>query len=378
MAISAPRDPELTEKKLTEWLAGRLSDARDLTLSNLELPPSGNSNETLYFDARWTETGEAHHERLVARVQPDNFQIFLDADVMLQYRMMEALAAHSAVPVPQLRWAETDRSVLGSPFFIMERVDGRVLLEVPSYQKSGWAVDLTPAEREQLWLSAMEAFSLIPRLDWTNGFDFLAEGTADSYLDRYLEWVRAWYTWAGRGRHRPITDAAMEYVLSHRPGQSSCGVIWGDARVGNMIFTETADVAAVIDWEMAALGPPEIDLGWWLFFDRFMTDGMGVSRLDGFPDREDTISHYETLTGLGTSDLEYYEILAALRMATVIIRTGEMRVEQGVFDDATGFTTQNPVTQLLARHLGLPVPELAPQFQAVVAQREASVERAPG
>jgi aminoglycoside phosphotransferase (APT) family kinase protein len=366
------RDPESTHKRLIGWLRQKLPDATDLKVSVLEMPRTGNSNETGYFDAHWEAGGDRRHERLVLRVQPDDRQLFLGTDVMLQYRMMDALAHTSDVPVPTLFWAEPDAEVLGSPFFVMGYLEGQVAAEVPSYHKSGWIVDLAPGQRHELWLNAMDAFARVARVDWRNGFDFLSDRDNAPGLGTYLAWVRDWFEWAARGRDLPLLAAGLDYVGSRRPDDTAVGIVWGDSRLGNMIIRDDLSVAAVIDWEMAALGPPEVDLGWWVFFDRFLTEGMATPRLDGIPGRDETIAHFESLIGRRGRDVEYYEVLAALRMAIIVLREADIRVEKGVLPPTTTMGTNNPVARILAEHLGLPAPDLAPEFLAIVAEMENS------
>jgi aminoglycoside phosphotransferase (APT) family kinase protein len=365
LAIPQQRDPELTRKRLTEWLDERLDHPPDLAVSDVAIPTMGFSSETFYLTATWSEDGQSRSERLVTRVQPVAYQALLDPDVMTQYRMMAALDAHS-VPVARVRWAEDDPAVLGAPFFVMGHVDGRCPTSVPSYHMGGWVKDLTAVERERMWLSAMDAWTRIPRLNWADGFGFLDTGKGVPGLDRLLSWVERWYGWAMQERARDLTDAALDWVLSNRPTPSSVVVSWGDASACNMIYGDDLAVGAVIDFEMASLAPREVDLGWWLFWDRFMTEGSGVPLLDGFPSRADTIAHYESLVGEKVRDLEYYEVLAALRMATISSKFADMQIEFGLLGKDSTLATNSPVTQILARYLDLPVPDLAPEYKALL------------
>jgi aminoglycoside phosphotransferase (APT) family kinase protein len=362
MVIPKNRDAEALAKCLTGWMAGQIPGARDLEIVNIRVPRTGNSNETAFFELAWNEGGQHRRERLVARIQPSEYQLFLDADVLWQYRMMEAIAAHSTLPVPPLFWSESDPAVLGGPFFIMGHVDGQVAAERPSYHRVGWVVDLVPSERERLAHNAMSVLAEVARLDWRRGFEFLSDGIQASALRRYLRWVRDWYTWAARGREMPLLQAGLDYLDAHQPEENSCGIVWGDARLGNMIIADDLTVAAVIDWEMATLGPREVDLGWWLFFEEFLTDGFGLAPLDGIPRRPEMISEYQSLTGHQVHDIEYYEILAAVRMAIIVIAGTDGQIRSGRLPASTTVATNNPATQILARHLGLSEPRLAPEY----------------
>src|SRR5207248_1247676 len=98
----------------------------------------------------------------------------------------------------------------------------------------------------------------------------------------------------------------MAAVPGHVPaGRPSIHVLgWGDARVGNMIFGDEHTVVAAIDWEVASIGPPAIDVAHWLFFDEFATHACGIEPLPGWPDRATTVARYEALSGRSLDDLE--------------------------------------------------------------------------
>jgi len=369
MAVPKGRDPEVTRTKLTEWLSEQMPDASDVALSNVDTPSQGFSNETAYFDASWTEDGQRREESMVARIQPTGYQLFLDNDVMLQWRMMRAIAASSDVPVPPLFFAETDPSVLGSPFFVMGKVEGRVPQQLPPYHVAGWLVDdLSLEQRETLWFNAIDTLGAIHRLDWHDDFAFLDRpGRGEIGLDRYLGWVEDWYAWATKGREFELADAAMLYLREHQPDDPAVGVVWGDACLGNVMVADDLSVAAILDWEMAALGPGEADLGWWLFMDEMFCEGFSLPRLEGIPSRDATIERYEHRVGRTVDDIEYYRLLAAMRMAVVTIRSVDLQVELGALPADTSMYTRGPVGLVLARMLGRPVPELSPEMATMAA-----------
>ena len=74
-------------------------------------------------------------------------------------------------------------------------------------------------------------------------------------------------------------------------------MVWGDARVGNMCFADDLSVVALFDWETAGTGPPDIDLGWWLMFERFLCEALGFTRLPGVPDDDEFVRRYQEFGG---------------------------------------------------------------------------------
>jgi aminoglycoside phosphotransferase (APT) family kinase protein len=115
-------------------------------------------------------------------------------------------------------------------------------------------------------------------------------------------------------------------------------------------------VLSVLDWDMATLGGPELDLGWWCFFDRLHTEGIGVPRPDGFPDRDAVVARYEELSGHEVRHLGFYEPFAAFRGAVVAHRMFTMRIEAGQLPADTDLLVTNPALQLTAALMGLPSP----------------------
>jgi aminoglycoside phosphotransferase (APT) family kinase protein len=140
-------------------------------------------------------------------------------------------------------------------------------------------------------------------------------------------------------------------------------VLWGDARLGNMIVGDDHLVAAAIDWETASIGPPVLDLGWWLMMDDYATSAVGVERLDGFPSPAETTSIYGAGSGLVGADLDEAELLAAVKLAITLIRTGDSLVARRVVDADSRFAHDNVPTQMVARRLGVTVPELSPDYR---------------
>ncbi len=283
--------------------------------------------------------------------------MFQEYDLARQFRIMEILAA-TDVPVPRVLWFESDPSILGASFYVMERVEGRIPTDTPPYHVGGWVTEIEPATRAAIWWSGLETLARIHRLDHRAlGLDFLAPPPPGSTcLERQLGFYTRFLAWAARGKPQPTSEAALVWLERNRPRDPEpVGICWGDARIGNMIFQDGRCVA-VLDWEMATLGDPEQDLAWYLFFDRHHSEGCGAPPLPGFPSREESIARYEEWTGRTTRHVAYYEIFAAFRFAVIMIRVAQQLQTAGLFPPDADFETNNTATNLLARMLDLPPP----------------------
>jgi aminoglycoside phosphotransferase (APT) family kinase protein len=352
--VPSARDEEDTRRRLEAWLRPRLG--RDVVVTDLTVPDgSGYSNETLLFRAAWTADGQAEAADLAARLRPIGYAVFAEYDLSLQYRCLEEVAARSTVPVPRVRWFEPEEAALGAPFFVMDRVQGLVPPDSPPYTAGGWLFEASPEDQARLHERALGVLADLHRLDWEEGFGFLQRNDlGPPGMATQLVAGRAYLEWAAEGGRLPVHEAALAWLEANRPEEPPVGLNWGDARIGNMMFRDFEPVA-VFDWEMATLGPAEVDFAWWLLLERYSAEGNGQPPLPGFPDRAATIARYEELLGREVRDLEYYEVWAALRFAIVLVRVIRMMTAHGVIPPGSGFDLDNFATAELRRLIG---PEL--------------------
>jgi aminoglycoside phosphotransferase (APT) family kinase protein len=122
-----------------------------------------------------------------------------------------------------------------------------------------------------------------------------------------------------------------------------------------MIFRDGRCVA-VLDWEMATLGPAEMDLGWFLFMDRHHSEGIETPRLAGLGDRAATIARWETQVGRSAEHVAFWEAFTAWRFAVIMVRVGQQMQSIGVLPADSSFPADNTASRLLAKTLDLPPP----------------------
>jgi len=357
--VAEGAEGEREAQRLAEWLGKKMPRAQALSVSpRVRSGATGFSSDTLIFDLAWREEGAPHHEGIVVRRAPIGHRVFPSYDIPRQHRILRILAT-TDVPVPRTPWLEEDPAILGSAFYVMERIEGRIPTDSPPYHVGGWVTEIAPAERSALWWSGLEVLARIHRLDWRAlGLSFVdTPGPAATPLLRQLDDYERFLAWATPGVRHPTCEPALAWLRTHAPdGPEPVHFCWGDARPGNMIFQQGRCVA-VLDWEMATLGNPVQDLAWWLFLDRHHSEGLGAPRLEGFPDRAQTIARWEERTGLPARHVDYYEVFAAFRFAVIMIRVAQGFIAAGTLPPDARLATNNIVTQLLAKMLGLPVPD---------------------
>jgi aminoglycoside phosphotransferase (APT) family kinase protein len=350
------RDPEVTREALQAWLAAQLAGATDVAVGPVSTPAgSGFSNETLLFDATWSEGAEARAESFVIRVEPTTHRVFLDVDLERQFRVMEALGAKTDLPMPPVRWFEPDRSVLGAPFAVMSRVDGRAAPDSPPYTTEGWVVELAPEQRASMWDQAVGVLARVHTLDVdAAGVGFLRDTPYNGNAAQ-LELYERSHAWACDGQPNPTIDDALVWAREHLPPERRETLVWGDARPGNILFRDAAPVA-VLDWEMVALGDPQLDLGWWLFLDRHQSDGYGVRNPEGIPSLAEQTARWSELTGYDAPDLHWHEVFAGIRFGVVMERLATLGKSIGMIPVDYPMELDNAVTRILANLLDLPAP----------------------
>ncbi len=337
MPLPSRRDYDELRARLGKWLAARLPDDARPRISEISIPEgSGNSSETLMFDAHWTEAGESRGGRYVARTSPDmsDWPVFPQYDLELQHACLRMVARHSDVPVPGAPWIELDPGHIGSPFLVMERVDGIVPTDNPPYVFGGWVADASPEQRARLQRASVDVLARLHAIDLSAAdaafLDRPEYGATP--LEQHLGYQRWYYDWA-RGPERFATlERCFDWLDAHRPGKPRPPVLnWGDSRIGNLLYRDFEPVA-VLDWEMAALGAPEVDLAWMSFMHRFFADmaqKMGLAGIPGFMRRADLIAQYQELSGREVHDMEFWEVFAGLRYGIISIRIGLRGIEYG-------------------------------------------------
>ena len=319
--VKASRDPEETRGAIERWLSGRLNVP--VAVWDLDIPTgAGVSNETFLFRARWDVDGKPTQSEYVLRLHPSpDYQVFFDPEFRMQFDLLDRIRKISDVRVPEVYWFEDDPATFGRPFFVMERKHGRVPVSIPLYNREGFLVDATPAQRRHAWEGVIAQMATIHSVPVTE-FEFLDRPQwGATPLEQQLTYWKKAAEW-GLENHYPVQlDEMITWLRANQPVSIERGLSWGDARIGNVMFDDNFDVAAVLDWEQASLIGPTADLAWWLFFDEMFSTGQGVPLLEGMGDRAETLELWSSLSGRTPHDLHWHEVFVGYKMANLAIRT---------------------------------------------------------
>ena len=347
--------------RLLPWFMAKMPGAKNISIENIQKPGMGLSNETYLFDLNWDEAGDRRFRPLVLRTAPQDHRVFPDYRLSHQFMIMKALKG-TPVPVPEMIWNEEDESILGTPFYVMERLNGTMPKDYPSYHSTGMLFDASLDDRSRIWRDSVRMLACVHDLDWKAlGLDFLGVPSAGTgpldrqiaYWERYLDWLKD-----SPDEEHPVIQAGLAWLKEHAYEPERVSLCWGDARVGNILYREgDYRILALLDWEMAFIGDPEADLAWFIFIDRYLAEEYRIPRLEGLPGKEETIRHYEECAGRPVRHFEYQEVFAAVRFGMILVSVVKKLMRIGMHDYAH-MLKNNYCVRYLSSFLGLPLPEV--------------------
>ncbi|SEG85078.1 Predicted kinase, aminoglycoside phosphotransferase (APT) family [Thermomonospora echinospora] len=236
-------------------------------------------------------------------------------------RVLTALAGTS-VPHPRLYASCLDDAVIGAPFSILEKIDGFM----PRGRLPGaYATD--PQWRRRLAFELVAGAATLAAVDPEKiGLGDLSktEGWLDRQTPRYLRMLEGYREVPEyRDNESPSVGRVAEWLQANRPASGRLGIVHGDLQFANVMFAhDEPRLAAIVDWEMASLGDPLLDLAWILTAWREEGDPPGsapqLQPWEDMPGRAELVAHYAELTGRDVSDFRWFQVLACFRLAALL------------------------------------------------------------
>lgn len=288
------------------------------------------------------------NRELVLRKKPSGETLSSAHAVDREYRIMKALA-NSEVPVPTMVMYEDDPTVLGTPFFIMQRLHGSV-------SESSALPALAPTGRHALYEDAARVLARLHRLDWRaaglEGF-----GKASGYYQRQVvRWGKQWE--ASRTRGDSLIDDLMAWFADNVPEENTTTIVHGDYRIGNLMYDPgVGRIVGVLDWELSTLGDPMADLAHWMMFYQLGPDQLGgVAGLDldalGIPGPSEFLDCYRAQGGAQGDFTPFHRAFAFYRMAIIFEGiTARAKAGQAASADALKVGALAPVCARLAENI---------------------------
>ncbi|MCU1676517.1 MAG: aminoglycoside phosphotransferase [Frankiales bacterium] len=306
--IASDASTEHVAEPLASWLRDALGDPGPFVLDRLS---GGNSNETLLL--------RSPTARRILRRPPHDAIDASAHDMGREFKLLTAMAK-TDVPAPAPLALCDDLSVVPAPALIMEAVPGVALTtELPASWVGG------PSTTRGMGEAIVDGMARLHSADWrAAGLDGF--GRPDGFLDRQVgRWGRQLERY--RVRELPFHAELGEWLAANQPPDGEPGILHGDFHIDNCLLTvsEPTSVAAIIDWEMATIGDPLLDLGLFLAFwgdERPAVPAMkkvqAVSRGGGAPPRAELAARYAERSGRSVEHLDWYMTLAFWKLATIV------------------------------------------------------------
>jgi aminoglycoside phosphotransferase (APT) family kinase protein len=335
------RDPDDVRRGLERWVATHPLPFAGGALAALTHPTAGLSNETLVatFDSG---------DRAVVRLPP-LVATFPDHDFLAQALVMDAVGS-AGIPVPAPVVVCADESWVGSPFLVMPFVEGDI--PGPASVLDPWLTDATAEEQRQAQGEMVRILAAVHRVDWAASSALVGRlrgaATDDTLADEVAWWQRS-LEWASDGDPPPRIAAVLRWCADTCPArvEPRC-LLWGDPRLENIVFGSGRRAAAVLDWEMASIGPAGLDVGWYLGLEQVLRELTGGMVVAGFRTDDEVVGDYERAVGRPVRDLGWHRVFAVARSLCVNVRQARISADAGVDYVLPGDDT-NPLVTIAER-----------------------------
>ncbi len=341
MATGARRDDATLAAGLGRWVEAHPELVRDLAggdggsgaspgVTALSHAQGGMANETVLVDLG------PSHPGMVVRLPPLE-ATFPDYDLAPQGLVQNAVAA-SGVPAPAPSIMVTDPAWIGSPFLVMPRLAGDIPGPAPFFDP--YVRDAGPALQRVMDDQLIDTIAAVHAVDWeAHGLGEVLPGVR---LQDALERWAAYVAWSSDGDPLPALLQALDWCGRHMPPEREAVLLWGDVRLGNLVFDDERRVTAVLDWDLACIGPREMDLGWHFGLE-FMMEALFGGRLPGLPGTAEALERYERRSRYEARDLAWHEVFALARALAINDRHQRITGEQ--------HRRENPMGDLLLARL---------------------------
>jgi aminoglycoside phosphotransferase (APT) family kinase protein len=330
---------ELDTKALVDYLRDNLPE---LDVSELQVMqfPSGHSNLTYLL-----QVGE---RELVLRRPPFGAKIATAHDMQREFHILSHLVkVYSKAPRP-LVYCE-DPAVLGAPFYIMERLEGVILRSAAPK-----GLKLTADQMRSLSENFIDNLVEIHQLDYTAaGLGDL--GHPEGYVRRQIEgWTRRYHN--SRTDDIPEIIRVADWLTENLPPEVGASMIHNDYKYDNLVLNpeQLSEIVGVLDWEMATVGDPLMDLGtslgYWVDPDdppQLQSMAFGLTTLPGNLNRRQLAERYARKSGIDLTNLTFYYVYALFKIA-VIVQQIYARYKAGFTHDER-FATLIFAVQLLGK-----------------------------
>jgi len=308
------------EAYLREHLPGGLDGALEITQF-----PAGHSNLTYLL--------RAGDRELVLRRPPFGSKVKSAHDMGREVKILGPLSAvYPKAPRPLVHC--DDDTILGAPFYVMERISGRILRRTPPKD-----VDFSPPIARALSESLIDELAALHAIDW-RAAGLSAIGKPEGYVARQVSgWTKRWQD--AKTDEVPAIESVAAWLAQHLPGETDAVLVHNDFKYDNVVLdaNDVTRIVGVLDWEMSTIGDPLVDLGVTLGYwiedgddPRLLALPFGPTNAPGSLTRRELAARYAEKTGRDTRGVLYYFVFALFKTA-VVLQQIYYRFRQGLTTD---------------------------------------------
>jgi aminoglycoside phosphotransferase (APT) family kinase protein len=294
--------------RLAAFLDGALGDHAPLVVE----PLSGGGSCDLF-------TLRRRGLRLMLRRAPAHASSATAHDVIREFRILDAMK-DTGVRIPRPVVACDDPSVFGAPFYVMARVDG-----VPVRNSIPRSWTRQPEHQHRAYEELLDAIADVHTVDWrTVGLGGL--GHPEAFLERQVpRWLAQLDSYGGR--NLPTAGELAAWLDANRPPEQRASLFHGDYKADNVLYAPSSppELLAIVDWEMASIGDPLVDVAWAMIFHPAPGTAMslGVSGAhafdpDGVPPVDQLLGRYAARSGRDVTHMRWYDVFARWKLAIAL------------------------------------------------------------
>ncbi len=309
---------------------------------------TGFSNETFVFNL----SSKKMNEDFVLRLKPGGFKVFPNYDLHFQARIMKILRT-KGLPTPEILYYEADESIIGSEFYIMNFIEGEAPSDNPPYHTDpeGMMGKASQEQRRSVWLEWLYYMSILhsQKLEDLDLDEFFGDHIGIESLDKELIYYEEFLKWGMEGEENLVCEEALKWLNVNKPKNiQAYKLCWGDCRPGNILYKDFK-AKALLDWEMATVGDPVMDLAWGLAVDDSSSLGLEIPKLEGSIENQEAIDIWEKNTGFSTKNYSYYRLFALFKFSVIMVRVAKKLIVNDIMPLDSDFYKNNYVSNYLKR-----------------------------
>jgi aminoglycoside phosphotransferase (APT) family kinase protein len=314
-------------EQLADYLRQRIDGAERVDIESLAPIPGGFSRETYRFDARVTRNGVEEVLPLILRMNPPAAQAILVTSRQVEHELIEAVRAHTTIPVSKSYGAEVDPGVFGEEAMVIERMPGSGQTSnlfnggADSHQVDDVIRHLCEL-MAQLHMTAIDKLNVGNQLADPRGVG-IDVSSWDAYMDSTFEYYISSYPEINYDPSAMVMLDAAQTLRRQKPRPLPLALVHGDFNPANFLFKD-GKVTALIDWENARVGDPREDLGWMVAMDNMSNTSVMAHPSDegGF------LAYYNKLTGFDITpqELGYFMLFGTMNIGVPVVAAIKRRV----------------------------------------------------